>query len=98
MQALKSKKFSVLGLVILAASAVTAAVIPNKVSDNKVDALGTLTVSSLNGSQVGAKLTCVATNVRNSPTCNETAGSGTTGDALNPSEDTNRSNSTAGLG
>lgn len=45
MQKATIKKFSILGLVLVAASAVTAAVLPSKAEDKKVDDLFSLTQS-----------------------------------------------------
>ena len=64
------RRFSILGLVLMGASAVTAAVLPDK-SAEPLDVLGSLTVSTAGGNP--AILSCTVTNNVTTP-CNVTQG------------------------
>lgn len=66
------KKWSMLGLVLMAASAVTAAVLPKNADNNKAEFDGTLTASSLNDEN---SRTCRATESGIVSGCNITTAS-----------------------
>lgn len=66
MQKVSFKKLSILGLVLMAASAVTAAIIPAKSDDNKAPGF-TLTFDS--GSLPNSELSCEATDEVGSEPC-----------------------------
>ena len=86
---------SVLGLVLMAASAVTAAIIPSKSDDENFVQPGSLTASTVASGT--PKNTCVVTAGAITAPCNVTLNSGTTG-GVKASSDLNNSNSTAGAG
>jgi len=76
MKKITLQKFSLLGIVLMGASAVTAAILPSKGSDDKsnFDQRGSITVAGTNN----ALGSCTPTAVITAP-CNVTAASGTTG-------------------
>lgn len=70
------RKFSVLGLVLTAAAAITAAIVPSSAkSDGKVEANGTLQTISNDG---GVELKTCVTNVTPGVSCHITASAATT--------------------
>lgn len=96
MQKLSFRKISILGLVLMAASAVTAAVLPK--SDNKLDkfAAGSLTDhSSLNNAGAVSSITCAPTLGAIGQGCNYSTadGSETTGADLGGNDDSTSNSS-----
>lgn len=94
MQKVSLRKLSLLGLVLMGASAVTAAVLP-ATKEDKTYAPGSLTLSTEGPGSATPRLTCqVDSDATIVDSCNITAGSGTS-TALN-SSDANGSSSTVG--
>lgn len=83
------KKYSLLGLVLIAASAVTAAILPSK-ANVKTDSQGKL-VPSTGGA--GDQLSCVAT--ANPTGCNVSATTDTSADQGDPNTSTDAQGSTS---
>jgi hypothetical protein len=87
-----------LGLVLIAASAVTAAILPSK-SQARVGNPGKLTANSNKGAAVGVN-TCQPTQDVQNANCTTTAGTSTTGSGQTsadaPDNDTLNTNTTAG--
>jgi hypothetical protein len=101
MQKVSFRKVSILGLVLMAASAVTAAVLPAQDDENASDrfANGSLTNrSALNGGGVDSSLTCAPDTGGGTANCNATsqdvAGSETTG-VQQPDDENDSTSATA---
>lgn len=80
MQKVTFKKLSILGLVLMAASAVTAAIVPNKAKDDKAFAAGSLTRNTGEG-QESLAWTCSVSdgNADEADQCTATDATSTTG-------------------
>lgn len=90
------KKLSILGLVLMSASAITAAIIPAQKNDNTSKDLvaGDSQTQSFDAGGRGATMTCAFTNDKTAGnTCDVTANSGTT-DGFPASSDANHTNTT----